>query len=300
MTIPLIFGITLAVFLLLKTLPGEPALSLVGQRADVELIRQIRSQLGNDKGVLSQYIGYLKLLSHGDLGRSYYTGRDVLTDILAKFPNTVKLASSAMLIATIPGILLGFLSIFLSQREKNLTSRIIDYITLGALSVPVFWSGIILMMLFGLKLRMLPPSGTGGVRYIILPALTLAIPAMASLSRITRAIVSDILKQPFIVTAKAKGLSESRIAIIHVLRNAIIPIVTVIGLDFGSYLNGSVVTETIFGWDGLGRFTMEAITMRDYPVIMGCIILGALVFTMVNLITDIIYNLLDPRVRQDV
>ncbi|MBF0541852.1 MAG: ABC transporter permease [Nitrospirae bacterium] len=298
--IPLIIGITLAAFLLLKSLPGEPALNLVGVRASAEQIKQIRSELGDDKSVLIQYLGYIKLLSHGDLGRSYYTGRVVLKDILAKFPNTVMLTITAMMIAAIPGILLGFFSISIAQKKENLLSRLIDWITLGSLSIPVFWSGIILMMIFGLTLKILPPSGTGGIRYIILPAITLAIPAMSSLARITRTIVSDILKKPFIITAKAKGLKESRIAVTHVLRNAMIPIVTVIGLDFGSYLNGSVITETIFGWDGIGRFTMEAIIMRDYPVIMGCVMLGAVVNSTVNLITDIVYNLLDPRVRQDV
>jgi ABC-type dipeptide/oligopeptide/nickel transport system permease component len=294
------FAITLFAFFLLKALPGDPVLGLVGERASPEIIKNIRKELGTDKGFVSQYAGYLKLLLQGDLGRSYYTNRDVLTDISLKFPNTMILAFAAMLVSIPFGIALGFLSALSAGRRSRFLEKFIDTISISGLSIPVFWSAIIIMMIFSLKLKLFPPSGTGDIRFLVLPALVLAIPATATLARVTKTTVIEILKMPYITTARSKGLSLTRINLIHVLRNAIIPIVTIIGLDFGSYLNGAVVTETIFGWDGLGRFTMEGIIKRDYPVIMGCIIVGTVVFVIVNLITDVIYQYLDPRIRLNV
>ncbi|MEC4684435.1 MAG: ABC transporter permease [Nitrospirota bacterium] len=298
--VPLMFAITLFAFFLLKALPGDPVLGLVGERASPEIIESIRKEMGTDKGFVSQYIGYLKLLLKGDLGRSYYTNRDVLTDISLKFPNTMMLAFAAMLVSVPLGIALGFLSALSANRRSRFLEKLIDTISISGLSIPVFWSAIIIMMIFSLKLKLFPPSGTGDIRFLVLPAVVLAIPATATLARVTKTTVIDILKMPYITTARSKGLSLTRINLIHVLRNAIIPIVTIIGLDFGSYLNGAVVTETIFGWDGLGRFTMEGIIKRDYPVIMGCIIVGTVVFVIVNLITDVIYQYLDPRIRLNV
>lgn len=294
------FAITLFAFFLLKALPGDPVLGLVGERASPEIIESIRKEMGTDKGFVSQYIGYLKLLLQGDLGRSYYTNRDVLTDISLKFPNTMMLAFAAMLVSVPFGIALGFLSALSANSRSRFTEKLIDTLSISGLSIPVFWSAIIIMMIFSLKLKLFPPSGTGDIRFLVLPAIVLAIPATATLARVTKTTVIEILKMPYITTARSKGLSLTRINMIHVLRNAIIPIVTIIGLDFGSYLNGAVVTETIFGWDGLGRFTMEGIIKRDYPVIMGCIIVGTVVFVIVNLITDIIYQYLDPRIRLNV
>lgn len=269
-------------------------MSLVGERASPETIESIRKEIGADKGLLRQYIGYLKLLSHGDFGRSYYTNRDVMKDIVMKFPNTMKLAFAAMGIAVPLGMVLGFISAY---KRGRFIDRLINALSIAGLSIPVFWSAIIFMLFLSLKLKLLPPSGTGDIRFIVLPALVLAIPATATLARVTKTTVIDIMKMPFIKTARAKGLKPIKISAVHILKNAIIPIVTIIGLDFGSYLNGAVVTETIFGWDGIGRFTMEGIIKRDYPVIMGCIVFGTIIFVVVNLITDIIYNYLDPRVR---
>lgn len=285
---------TIVVFALLKTLPGDPATSLVGERATPETIAKIRSSIGADKSVVEQYRGYLKLLLNGDFGRSYFTNREVGADIAAKFPNTIRLALSAMLIAVPSGILIGFLS---AGRSRGIIAKASDTLTLACLSMPVFWSAIIIMLIFSLKLKLFPPSGTGSLNFLILPAFVLSIPAAATIARVTKTSVSDILRMPYITTAKAKGLSSFKINIVHVIKNAIIPIVTIIGLDFGSYLNGAVVTETIFGWDGIGRFIMEGILKRDYPVIMGCIVVGTAVFVLVNLITDIAYHFLDPRIK---
>lgn len=234
------------------------------------------------------------MLVTGEMGRSYYTNRKVLDDIFIKFPNTIKLAFGAMLIAVPVGLLLGFLAAY---KRDTCTDRVISSISITGLSLPVFWSGLLIMLLFSLKFKLFPPSGTGDLRFLVMPALTLSLPAIATLVRITRTSVLEIADMPFINTAKAKGLSIFKINAVHIFRNVLIPLVTVIGLDFGSYLNGAVLTETIFGWDGIGRFTMDGIIKRDYPVIMGCIIIGTVVFVLINLIVDILYHYLDPRVR---
>jgi len=292
--IPLLFGITLLTFSLAKALPGDPVLSMVGERAQPEVIEKIRKEIGADKNIVEQYYGYLALLLRGEFGRSYYTNREVLSDILLKFPNTLVLALAAMLIAVPLGTGLGFLSAY---RKDTITDRVISALSVTGLSIPVFWSGLLLMLFFSLKLRMFPPSGTGDLRFLVLPALTLSLPALGTLARITRTTVLEVLDMPFIKTSRAMGIREVRIQAGHVLKNALIPIVTVIGLDFGSYLNGAVLTETIFGWDGIGRFTMEGIIKRDYPVIMGCVIIGTFVFVAINMVVDMLYHSLDPRVR---
>lgn len=293
----LLFGITLFSFSLLRALPGDPVAGLAGQRASPEAVQQIRAAIGADKGLVPQYLGYLTLLTKGNLGRSYYTNRDVLSDLLLKLPNTMRLALAAMCIAVPAGIGLGLAAAY---RQRGPVAWVYEVISVGGVSVPVFWSGIMLMLLVSLQWKLLPPSGTGGLRFIVLPAVVLSLPALATLARVTRTSVRDVMTMPYVRTARAKGLSPLRVKASHVLRNALVPIVTIVGLDFGSYLNGAVVTETIFGWDGIGRFTMEGIITRDYPVILGCIIAGTLLFVMVNLMTDILYHLLDPRIRTHV
>lgn len=292
--IPLLFGITFITFFLAKALPGDPVYSMVGERASPEVMEKIRSALGADKSVLQQYAGYLLLLSKGELGRSYYTNRKVAEDISIKAPQTFQLAFMTMLIAVPAGLLLG-LTAALSRRRW--IDRAISGLTITGLSLPVFWSGLMLMFLLSLKMKLLPPSGTGGLRFVLLPALTLSLPALASLARVTRVTVLDIREMPYIRTARAKGLRNLRVILAHVMRNALIPVVTVIGLDFGSYLSGAVLTETIFGWDGIGRFAMEGIIKRDYPVIMGCILVSTLIFVMINMLVDLLYQYLDPRLR---
>jgi ABC-type dipeptide/oligopeptide/nickel transport system permease component len=228
------------------------------------------------------------------MGRSYYTNRKVLDDILIKFPNTMKLAFGAMVIAVPIGIFLGFIAAY--KRDTPI-DRIISAVSITGVSLPVFWSGLMIMLFLSLELRLFPPSGTGGIRFLVMPALTLSLPAIAALARVTRTSAIEISEAPFIDTARAKGLSIFKINTVHIFRNILIPLVTIIGLDFGSYLNGAVLTETIFGWDGIGRFTMDGIIKRDYPVIMGCIIIGTVVFVLINIIVDILYHYLDPRVR---
>ncbi len=292
--LPLLIGITAITFGLAKALPGDPVLSMVGERASPEIIEKIRKEIGGDRSIVRQYAGYVSLVAKGELGRSYYTNRKVADEIGRKFPNTLLLAFAAMLIALPLGVVLGFISAVYRGRAAD---KIITLLSVSAISMPVFWSGLLLMLLFSLTLRLLPPSGTGGLQYLILPAVTLSLPAIASLARITRITVIDILNMPFIRTAQAKGIPQKEINTIHIMKNAVIPVITIVGLEFGSYLNGAVLTETIFGWDGIGRFAMEGIIKRDYPVIMGSLLVGTIVFVLVNLIVDIIYHYADPRVR---
>lgn len=267
---------------------------MVGERATPETIDSIRKEIGADKGFAGQYVGYLKLVMQGNFGRSYYSNRDVLKDMVAKLPNTMALALAAMAIAVPSGLASGMA---MAYRKGRSAERLLSLISIGGQSIPVFWIGLMAMLIFSLNLKLLPPSGTGGLRFLILPALVLALPAMSSLARITALTIEEIMGMPYVRTAKAKGVSPLKISMTHVLKNALIPIVTIIGLDFGSYLSGAVVTETIFGWDGIGRFTMEGIIMRDYPVIMGCIISCTTIFVIVNTLTDILYHYLDPRIR---
>ena len=241
----MLFGITLITFTLTSALPGDPVYSMVGERASPETIEKIRKEIGADKGVVRQYIGYVSLLLTGEMGRSYYTNRKVLDEISTKLPNTLRLAAGAMFIAIPFGILLGLLS---AIRKNRVSDSLITVFSVAGLSVPVFWSGLMLMLLFSLKLKVLPPSGTGDMRYLILPALTLSLPAMASIVRVTRVSVLEVMELPFVRTARAKGIKENRVNMVHILKNALIPVATVIGLEFGSYLNGAVLTETIFGW----------------------------------------------------
>ena len=292
--IPLLLGITMLTFTLTKALPGDPVYTLVGERSSPEIIEKVRKEIGADKGTARQYMGYVSLLMKGEMGRSYYTNRKVFDDIKSKFPKTLLLAAGAMGIAVPLGILLG---LFSALKKGGIIDRVVSIISILFLSVPVFWSGLLIMLFFSLRLKVLPPSGTGGLRYVVLPSLTLALPALATITRVTRVSVLDVVDTAFIRTARAKGLKEFSINTLHIMKNALIPVVTVIGLDFGSYLNGAVLTETIFGWDGIGRFTMEGIVKRDYPVIMGCIVVGTILFVLINLAVDVMYHFLDPRVR---
>lgn len=294
MLLPLLLGTTFFTFLLTRALPGDPAIVLVGERASPEVIENIRKELKTDKNIILQYTGYIGMILKGELGRSYYTNRRVMDDLLNKFPNTLALAAGAMFIAIPVGLFSGFLS---ALRKGTKTDRFITTISIVGLSLPVFWSGLMIMLLLSLKLRLLPPSGTGDIRSLLMPSITLSLPAIATLTRVSRTTLIDIMEMPFIMAARAKGVSERRIRLIHILKNGLIPIVTIIGLDFGSYLNGAVLTETIFGWDGIGRFAMDGIIKRDYPVVIGCILSGTIVYVLINLFVDILYHYLDPRVR---
>jgi ABC-type dipeptide/oligopeptide/nickel transport system permease component len=294
--IPTLLGITLITFILMQALPGDPVQGMAGERATAETIERIRAELGQDRPLPLQYLGYLKLLAKGELGRSYYTNRKISDDLLQKFPNTLKLALAAVIFASLGGISLG---VFAAVKRGTFWDKLTSLISVGGISVPVFWLGLTLMLIFALYLRWLPPSGMGrgDLAYLILPAVTLGTFSMAYIARVTRSSMLESLSQPYVAAARAKGLSEATVVLKHALKNSLIPIVTLIGLDLGSYLNGAVLTETIFGWDGLGRYALDGIMKRDYPIIMGVVLFGAVVFVGMNLLVDISYHFLDPRVR---
>jgi peptide/nickel transport system permease protein len=296
MVVPTLLGVTFITFLLLQAAPGDPALSLVGERASPEAIQNIRETLGQDRPFLIQYGGYLQLIFRGEMGRSYYTHREVSLDLREKFPNTLRLALAAMLFATVTAILAGT---FLALRHGTWIDRAGSLLAMAGVSIPVFWLGLMLMLLFAFSFHLLPPSGMGqgSFVYLILPAATLGLYSASAIARITRAGILEVLGQPFIAAVRARGLSESRVILKHTLKNAMIPILTLMGLDFASYLNGAVLTETIFGWDGIGRYALDGIMKRDYPVVLGVVLLGTLVFVGVNLIVDLLYTIVDPRIR---
>lgn len=299
LVIPTMIGITLITFILLKALPGDPVQGLAGERTSPETIKRLKKELGTEQPVLFQYAGYMKLLLRGELGRSYYTNRKITDDIKEKLPNTIKLAVGAMIFSTLVGLLLGIL---MAIAPGSIWDRIGQLISVSGISIPVFFLGLLLIYLFSFVFQILPPSGmgNGSILFLIMPAATLGLNSSAYLARITRSSLIEILSQPYIVTAKAKGVKKSSIMVKHALKNAFIPIVTLIGLDFGSYLNGSVLTETIFGWDGIGRYAVEGIFKRDYPVILGCVLVGAILFILVNLSVDLLYGFFDPRIRRRV
>ncbi|MEI6127928.1 MAG: ABC transporter permease [Pseudomonadota bacterium] len=296
LVIPTLAGITFITFLLLKALPGDPAQGLAGERADPEVIQKIKNDLEPEKSLILQYAGYLKLIASGELGRSYYTNRNVREDIAEKLPNTLRLAFAAMFFSAALGILFGTL---MAAKQGSLWDRIGLVISTSGISIPLFWLGLLLIFIFSFRFQILPPSGMGegSLIFLILPASTLGLNSAAYIARITRAGMIEALSQPYITTAKAKGLRACSVIFKHGLKNTLIPVITLIGLDFASYLNGSVLTETIFGWDGIGRYAVEGIFKRDYPVIMGCVLVGAALFVMVNLLVDLLYGLFDPRIR---
>ncbi|HUL00080.1 MAG TPA: ABC transporter permease [Nitrospirota bacterium] len=294
--IPTLLGITLITFILMQSLPGDPVQGMVGERASPETLVRIRAELGHDRSLPMQYIGYLKLLFTGELGRSYYTNRKIAEDLYQKFPNTLKLALTAMLFASVVGIGIGT---FAAVKRDSIWDRLVTLISVGGISIPVFWLGLTLMLIFAFYIPLLPPSGMGdgSLINIILPATTLGTFSLSYIARVTRSSMLESLSQPYINSARAKGLPEMEVVLKHALKNSLIPVITLIGLDLGSYLNGAVLTETIFGWDGIGQYALEGIMKRDYPVIMGVVLFGSIIFITMNLLVDISYQFLDPRVR---
>ena len=283
----------IVVFLLLYVAPGDPVQDMVGERADAETIARLRKELHLDEPLPKQFVLYAGGVLRGDLGNSYITQRPIIRDIRERFPKTLLLAGTAMFLASVLGITIGVLS---SRNPGGWFDRLsLGFAYLG-ISFPVYWVGLILILIFAVTLKWLPPSGYGGVKYLILPALALGSRSIAFLARVTRSAMLDVLGSDFVRTARAKGLREQTVIVRHALRNALIPIVTVLGLDFGYYLTGSILTETIFSWPGIGRYVVNAIARRDLPAINGSVLFLSVVFVLVNLITDLAYAKADPRV----
>ncbi|HEY8061431.1 MAG TPA: ABC transporter permease [Gemmatimonadales bacterium] len=294
--VPTLLGVLAVTFVLLYLAPGDPVAAIVGERADSATIARARRDLHLDDPVATRFVHYVAAVATGDLGRSYITGRPIARELIHRFPATLKLAGAAMSLAITLGLMVGILG---ALRPGSWADRIA---TLGAylgISFPVYWVGLLLILLFAVALRWLPPSGYGGMLFLILPAATLGMRSIAMLARMTRATMQESLRSDLVRTARSKGLDERRVVLRHALRNALLPIITVIGLDFGAYLTGSILTETIFSWPGVGRYVLTAIDKRDLPAIQGSILFLSLVFVIANLVTDLCYAAADPRVAYD-
>jgi len=294
--VPTLLGVLAVTFLLLYVAPGDPVQAMVGERADRETIARLRAELHLDDPVPVQFGHYVAGVVRGDLGTSYITRRPILRDLLERFPATLRLAGAAMLFAAVVGIGIGIYGAWRPHTPLDRMAAVTAYL---GVSFPVYWVGLLLILVFAVGLRWLPPSGSGGFAYLILPALALGMRSVAFLSRMTRAAMQEVLQADFIRTARAKGLAEGKVVFSHAFRNALLPVVTVLGLDFGSYLTGSILTETIFSWPGVGRYVLTAIDKRDLPAIQGSILFLSVVFVVVNLLTDLLYARVDPRVAYD-
>ncbi len=296
LAIPTLAGVLVVVFLLLFVAPGDPVTEMVGERADSATIARLRKELRLDDPMHVQFGHYASGVVRGDLGTSYITGRPIVQDIGERFPKTMQLAGAAMLLAAVSGITIGVLS---ARRPGGWIDRLSLGVAYIGISFPVYWVGLLLILLFAVTLRWLPPSGYGRIEFLVLPALALGMRSIAFLARVTRSAMLEVLGSDFVRTARAKGLRERAVVVRHALRNALIPVITVLGLDFGNYLTGSILTETIFSWPGLGRYVVNAIARRDLPAIQGSVLFLSVVFVMVNLITDLAYAKADPRVAYD-
>jgi ABC-type dipeptide/oligopeptide/nickel transport system permease component len=293
LAIPTLFGVLVVAFLLLFVAPGDPVTAMIGERADSATISRLRAELRLDDPLYVRFGHYVGNVLQGDLGRSYITNRPISRDIRERFPKTLQLAAAAMLFAAFAGITLGVLS---ARNPGGWTDRLALGIAYLGISFPVYWVGLLFILLFAVSLQWFPASGYGSLKFLVLPALALGMRSVAFLARVTRSAMLDSLSADYVRTAKAKGVKQRTVTMRHALRNAMIPIITVLGLDFGAYLTGSILTETIFSWPGLGRYVVNAIARRDLPAIQGAVLFLSGVFVIVNLLADIAYAKTDPRV----
>ena len=292
--IPVLFGVSLAVFLMVHLIPGDPASLIAGTdatRADVENVRQ---SLGLDRPLPAQYANFVGRALTGDFGNSFRTGRPVLDEIAPRYLNTVTLGALALLIAVVIGMATGIVS---AVRRHTVFDNTALLLSLAGVSMPTFFLGLLLMLVFSVWLNWLPLSGKDTWLHYILPAITLSTASIAVISRIMHASLIEVLGEDYVRTARAKGQRESLVIWRHAVRNALIPVVTVAGLQLGYLLGGAVVTETVFAWPGLGRLLVQSILARDFPVVQAAVLLLAITFVAINLVTDLIYGLLDPRIR---
>ena len=294
--IPVLLGISLLLFIMLRALPGDPAQVLAGQMASPADVEVIRVQMGLDKPIHIQYAAFLNRLLHLDLGVSARTQNPVIEEVCARLPNTVLLSMSAIILACAFGIPAGIIA---AVRPYSWVDYLVTIASLVGISMPVFCLGLMLMIVFSIILQWLPAGGIGTWQHMVLPSVTLAAFVVAFIARMTRSSMLEVLSQDYVTTARSKGLKEKMIIIKHALKNALIPIITVVGLQFGMLLGGAVLTETVFAWPGLGRLIVDSILARDYAMIQGTILIFGLLYTLVNLVVDLIYALVDPRIRYE-
>jgi peptide/nickel transport system permease protein len=289
-----IFGVLLLTFLLIHLVPGDPVDVMLGESANMADREALRADLGLNQPLVKQFGNYLVKLMHGDLGQSIHTQTPIIDLIQARYPATLKLALLSLFIGILVGVPLG---IFAALKAGQWQDFIVTIISVRLSAMPAFWLGPVLMLIFAVWLGWLPVSGMDSGTSIILPAVTLGFGLSAILTRMTRTSLLEVLNDDYIRTARAKGLSEQTVILRHALRAALLPIITIVGLQMGSLLAGTVITETIFSWDGVGRLLVESIEKRDYPVTQACVLIVALSYVLVNLATDVLYRLVDPRVR---
>ena len=295
MMIPVLLGVLFIVFLIIEITPGDPAAIMLGEGARQEDIENLREKLGLNEPFLIRFVNYVKgVVTRFDLGISYNTKRAVSTEILQRFPKTALLALLSSIISAVLGITLGIIS---ATRQYTIFDNLATALALFGVSIPNFWQGLMSIIIFSIWLGWLPASGSYGPEYWVLPALTLGTATTATIMRMTRSSMLEVIRQDYIRTARAKGLSERVVIVKHALKNALIPIVTVIGIQFGGLLEGSVLVETVFAIPGLGKYMIDAIRQRDFPVVQGGVLFLAFAFSFVNLIVDIIYSYIDPRIK---
>ncbi|HCD45342.1 MAG TPA: peptide ABC transporter permease [Lachnoclostridium sp.] len=299
MLIPVIIGVTFIVFFILNLSPGDPAAIILGDQASAEALAMKREELGLNDPLLIRYGRYLVKMLHGDLGTSYKNSLSVWDQVISRFPNTAMLAVAAILVALAIGIPVGIIS---AKNQYSTLDNISMVTALIGVSMPSFWMGLLLVIVFALNLGWLPSQGMGQglvplLKSLVLPAVTLGTSAAATITRMTRSSMLEVIRQDYIDTARAKGVSEKIITYRHMLKNAMIPIITAVGLQFGTLLGGAMLTETVFSWPGLGRLMVEAIKSKDIPLVLGSVIFLAVMFTVVNLAVDIVYAFVDPRIK---
>jgi ABC-type dipeptide/oligopeptide/nickel transport system permease component len=296
LTLPVLLGVATLVFALIHFIPGDPAQAMLGEAASQADVEQLREALGLDRPLLEQYGAFLRGVATGDLGTSLRTGLPVTSQMLERMPATIELAGAAMLVAICVSIPLGIAA---AIRRGTAVDHASMTLALAGVSIPNFWLGPLLALVFAVELGWLPVSGRGGLEHLVLPAITLGTGLAAILARMTRATLLEELREPYVQAARARGVSRFRAVMRHAFRNSLIPVVTIIGLQFGAVLTGAVITETIFAWPGIGRLLIQSIGFRDYPLVQGCILLIAVAYVLVNLLTDLLYGVLDPRIRYE-
>lgn len=298
--IPVLVGVTVLVFMILNIAAGDPVQTILGDKATPEAQEKLREELGLNDPLLVQYFNYIRKAITGDLGTSYVNQVPVTQQIKERFPNTLILASGAILLSLIVGIPIGIIS---AKKQYSFIDNTTMVIALVGVSMPAFWLGLLLVHVFSLRLRLLPSSGlnvsdlSSVLKSLVLPVISLSTYSLAMIARMTRSSMLEVIRQDYIDTARSKGIRESQVTRKHMLKNALIPIITAVGLQFGSLVGGSIMTETVFSWPGLGRLIVESIKKRDIPAVMGSVIFLSVVFSFVNLCVDIIYAFVDPRIK---
>ena len=294
--VPVVFGVVTIVFLLLHFIPGDPVEIMLGESAVAAQKEELRKELRLDQPISARYLEFLGGLARGDLGVSFRSREPVAREILSRFPATLQLAAASLFVALLIAVPLGILA---ATRPHSLVDHLSSLLAMLGLSMPNFWLGPLLILVFSIHLGLFPVAGSGTVRHLVLPALTMGSGMAAILMRMLRSSLLEEIQQEYVRTASAKGLSRRAAVLRHALRNSLIPVITVLGLQFGALLAGSIITETIFSWPGIGRLTIQAIDARDYPLVQGCVLFIALCTVAVNLATDLMYSRLDPRIRHD-